>query len=157
MGGRAQEGQFLFLVPETWVVWVWFAHLLGSSGDLWLQKFLQTKKWSFYVGGWGKGVGRKACKGICLLGYRAFPRYGPHCRRLRSKSAVVGLERGFSLLLLDDVPSASFENYFACIPVLQLAERQLCLPGQQWENPWRRLFVSSPPHNPSVQKRPSRI
>lgn len=57
--------------------WVWFAHLLGSSDGLWMQKFLQTRKWTFYVGVWGKGVGRKACKGICFLGYREFSRHGP--------------------------------------------------------------------------------
>lgn len=39
------------------------------------------------------------------------------------KSAVVGLERGFSLLLLDDVPTGSFENGVAHAPVLHLAER----------------------------------
>lgn len=32
-------------------------------------------------------------------------------------------ESSFSLVLLDDVPSASFENGVACAPVLQLAER----------------------------------
>lgn len=32
-------------------------------------------------------------------------------------------ESSFSLVLLDDVPSASFENGAACAPVLQLAER----------------------------------
>lgn len=64
---------------------------------VWLQNFLWIKTWTFYVVRvWGKGVGRRVCFGvICLLSHSVFAKYGPWCRRLRSRSAAVGLERGF--------------------------------------------------------------
>lgn len=83
--GRESSGRIIWLlIPETLVVLGAVCPSLGAAvpieirGGLWLQKFLQMKKWAFYVGGWEKDEGRKACKGvICLLGYRAFQDMAP--------------------------------------------------------------------------------
>lgn len=79
--GELRKDNFFFLVSETPIILGAVCPSLGAAipiearGGLWLQKFLQIKKWPFYISGWGKDVGRKACKGmIFFLGYRALPR-----------------------------------------------------------------------------------
>lgn len=71
---------------------------VGSRNVLWLQNFLLIKNWPFYVIRlWRKGVGKSVCcRMICLLNHSTFAKCGSQCRRLRSRSAVVGLERGSS-------------------------------------------------------------
>lgn len=85
---------------------------VGSRNVLWLQNFLWIKNWPFYViRVWRKDVGKSVCcRMIWLLNHSTFAKCVSQCRRLRSRSAVVGLERGFSWVPLDGMSEWLFER-----------------------------------------------
>lgn len=153
----------LFLVPETWVMLGEVCSSPGAAVPVEIQRWFVApeippdQKMAILYQRLGKRCGKEGLQG-CDLSPRlqGISKMWSPVQGTKAKKCFDGIRKGFTLLLLEDVPSGSFEKGAACAPVLQLAERELCLPGQRWESadghPWRRLFISSPPRNPSAQK-----